>query len=374
MHDAERGLFELSRGRPLFLRAGKGAGLVAAVETLSVQALETVRTAGAGPLRLVITAYRARSMGLLPGSHNGENAALSLRLPEDVSVEEIVGLATSRGENPPLDVEPRPTDPVEESGLNLARSGRLLPAIVSMPASLTGEGELDELLRAGTILQVTSDVVSRFTQASSEILVPVSEAPVPLAEAGDARFTLFREGNGLHEHLAVTVGSRDGWPDPVPLRIHSACVTGDLFGSLRCDCGEQLRESIRVFSELGGGVLLYMAHEGRSIGLANKLRAYAIQEEGLDTVDADCALGFGADERSYGPAISILRALEVHRVRILTNNPLKVRALEEGGVQVVDRLPLHGSLNAHNLPYLSAKRLRSGHLIDGMLSRKLPDP
>jgi len=178
---------------------------------------------------------------------------------------------------------------------------------------------------------------------------------------------LFREANGVVEHVAVLIGDPAAWPDPVPVRLHSACLTGDLFGSLRCDCGEQLRGSLRSFVAGGGGVLLYLHHEGRGIGLGNKLRAYALQQEGLDTVDADGVLGFGADERDYEAAVGMLRHLGVERVRLLTNNPEKVRALEEGGIDVVSRQPLHGTLNRHNLPYVRAKVDRAGHWLRDML-------
>jgi GTP cyclohydrolase II len=196
----------------------------------------------------------------------------------------------------------------------------------------------------------------------------VSDGPVPLEEAEDARFVCFREANGILEHVAVLVGAREQWPNPVPVRLHSACLTGDLFGSLRCDCGQQLRGSLRVFAARGGGVLLYLAQEGRSIGLGNKLRAYTLQQEGLDTVDADCALGFGADERRYDAAVGMLNHLQVTRIQLLTNNPEKVRALQIGGIDVADRQPLYGTLNRHNLPYVKAKVDRAGHWLSDMLS------
>ena len=167
--------------------------------------------------------------------------------------------------------------------------------------------------------------------------------------------------------MAVLVGDRRRWPDPVPVRIHSACLTGDLFGSLRCDCGEQLRGSLRVFTASGGGVLLYLAQEGRAIGLGNKLRAYTLQQQGLDTIDADCTLGFGADERLYDAAVEMLRHLEVDRVRLLTNNPEKVRALRDGGIEVVEREALYGTLNRHNLSYVKAKASRAGHWLGDLL-------
>jgi GTP cyclohydrolase II len=163
------------------------------------------------------------------------------------------------------------------------------------------------------------------------------------------------------------VGNRDSWPDAVPVRLHSACFTGDLFGSLRCDCGEQLRGSLRMFAARGGGVLVYLAQEGRGLGLANKLRAYELQEDGLDTEEADAMLGFGADERRYDTAVAILRHLGIRRVQLLTNNPEKMRAVQEGGIEVLDRQPLYGQLNRHNLRYVTTK-VRAGHWLNDMLA------
>jgi GTP cyclohydrolase II len=190
-----------------------------------------------------------------------------------------------------------------------------------------------------------------------------SQSRVPLAEAEESRIVLFRDEHGLGEHVAVVIGNPDV-RGVVPVRLHSACLTGDLLGSLRCDCGEQLRAAVHRIAELGGGVLLYLDQEGRGIGLANKLRAYAIQDTGLDTVDADRHLGFHADERNYDVAAALLRELGIKRIRLLTNNPRKIDALKQHGIDVVGRLPLVAPPNTHNERYLRAKRERSGHLAD----------
>ena len=133
-----------------------------------------------------------------------------------------------------------------------------------------------------------------------------------------------------------------------------------------------MRNSVRNIEEAGGGVLLYLAQEGRGIGLANKLRAYTLQDAGMDTVEADCSLGFGSDERRYEAAVEMLEHLDIKRISLLTNNPLKIEALEDGGISVVDRLPLHGSLNPHNVRYLNTKAERAGHWLDELLSRAMP--
>ena len=158
-----------------------------------------------------------------------------------------------------------------------------------------------------------------------------------------------------------------GKPNPaevVPVRLHSACLTGDLLGSLRCDCGEQLRTAVARIGALGGGVLLYLDQEGRGIGLPNKLRAYQLQDAGLDTVDADQHLGFLADERSYDVAAALLHELGIARIRLLTNNPQKISALRDHGIEVVGRVSLVATTNTHNERYLRAKLERAGHLAE----------
>jgi GTP cyclohydrolase II len=148
------------------------------------------------------------------------------------------------------------------------------------------------------------------------------------------------------------------------VRLHSACLTGDVFGSLRCDCGEQLRQSVAALQALGGGVLLYLSQEGRGIGLANKLRAYALQDGGRDTIDADLQLGFSPDERRYGVAAAMLLALGYAHIRLMTNNPDKIEALTGAGITIVERLPLLAGITPQNRRYMDAKRTRARHLLD----------
>ncbi len=386
----ERGLFELTRGQPLCVTGPASAEparplLVAAVESLEASTLTWLRELAAAPPRLVLTASRARAMGLPAewasrttagvlgnGQRNGDGraGALSLALPADATAREILSLAAASGKHVPAAAELRAASPREAAALALARLGRLLPALVSAevgPAGASGAG--DELRRRG-VMEIRASEIERVAGAGALGVRRITEAPVPLEEAEDARFVLFREAGGLYEHVAILIGHPESWPDPVPVRLHSACLTGDLFGSLRCDCGDQLRGSLRAFVAKGGGVLLYLAQEGRGIGLANKLRAYALQEEGLDTIEADCTLGFGPDERTYEVAVSMLAEFGIRRVELLTNNPEKVEALEAGGIEVLRRVPLHGTLNRHNLPYVRAKVHRAGHWLEGMLAGK----
>jgi GTP cyclohydrolase II len=184
---------------------------------------------------------------------------------------------------------------------------------------------------------------------------------VPLAKAEDARLVAFRPGDGGTEHLAILIGKPD--PANALVRLHSECFTGDLLASLRCDCGDQLRGAIAAIAASGGGVLLYLAQEGRGIGLINKLRAYQLQDAGFDTIDANEQLGFDADERVYLPAAEMLRQLGFTTVRLLTNNPDKVAALQRYGIAVAERVPHAFPSNAHNERYLNTKATRGGHFL-----------
>ena len=385
MHEADRGLFDLRRGRPLHVTTGLGeapddAILLATVEGLTHNTLAQLRGLDRGPLRLTVTQHRAYAMGLCPvppagqvhdranSRHTGD---VSLGLHGETGPDQIFRLSSGLGADAADTFDLRTASPSEIGGLTLARLGQLLPAVVSVPVDRGGARVLGDGLASGDLLSVTTAQIEALAGNVQVEVTHVSDGPVPLEEAEDARFVCYREANGILEHVAVLIGPREHWPNPVPVRLHSACLTGDLFGSLRCDCGQQLRGSLRVFAARGGGVLLYLAQEGRSIGLGNKLRAYALQQEGLDTVDADCTLGFGADERRYDAAVGMLRHLSIERVQLLTNNPEKVRALRGAGINVVDRLPLYGTLNRHNLTYVKAKVDRAGHWLADMLAGDL---
>lgn len=228
------------------------------------------------------------------------------------------------------------------AALRLARAAGLLPALWLVegdPAAFT----LD-----------ASDLIEPEAQVTL-----VARARLPMEGMPETQITAFRAADG-HDHVALLIGAFGGQAPLV--RLHSECLTGDVFGSLKCDCGPQLREAMRIIAAAGGGVLLYMRQEGRGIGLANKLRAYALQDRGLDTVDANLRLGFDDDPREYAEAAAILRDLGIDRVRLLTNNPAKVEGLAAAGIRVIERVAHHMPSNPHNADYLAAKRSRSGHL------------
>ena len=204
--------------------------------------------------------------------------------------------------------------------------------------------------------------VRGYRQAQVQHLKIVGRAPVPLEGAPGTEFVVFRGGEGLRDQVAILVGRPDP-SQPVAVRLHSACLTGDLFGSLKCDCGDQLRRTVRWMAENGGGVLLYLDQEGRGNGIANKIRAYRLQAQGYDTYEADEALGFDLDGRRFDFAVEMLRQLGVGRVRLLTNNPEKAHALRRAGLDVASEHRIFGRSTPENVRYLAAKRDRAGHMI-----------
>ncbi|MHC8491518.1 GTP cyclohydrolase II [Thalassospira sp. SM2505] len=267
--------------------------------------------------------------------------------------------------NPLLDLDAlpkgdwRPVSMAESAAIRLAKLARLLPAVVTVPVA---PDQLENLARAQNLLVLQSESINGYENASAASLREVSQARVPLEDAENATVIAFRPEDGGQEHLAIVI-DEPAKDKPVLIRLHSECFTGDLIGSLRCDCGPQLRGAISEISRGGqGGIVLYLRQEGRGIGLVNKLRAYALQDRGFDTLDANEELGFDADERVYRPAAEMLRQLGFETVRLLTNNPEKMTGLESWGVKVSERVPHKFPSNGHNEFYLQTKKERAGHL------------
>jgi GTP cyclohydrolase II len=354
----------LRRGEPVLL-AGRGEDLLAlAAEFAATNNLARLRAVADRPLRMVLTRRRAVALGLARRGATPEmlSGAVSVALAPDLAAAVIRNLAdpaASLGVEPPgLGPELQPAAGGELAAVALAKLAALLPAVVVLPLA-AAEAALAR--RRRDLATVDSrEVLTR--RAAMAGLTRVAEARVPLSDAEDARLLAFRPGDGGSEHLAILIGAPDP-ARPVLVRLHSACFTGDVLASLRCDCGEQLRGAIAAIAEAGGGALLYLAQEGRGIGLVNKLRAYQLQDAGFDTLDANEQLGFDADERVYLPAAEMLRQLGFRTIRLLTNNPEKVAALERYGIRVAERVPHVFPANGHNERYLRTKATRSGHLL-----------
>jgi GTP cyclohydrolase II len=247
-------------------------------------------------------------------------------------------------------------DAFDAGAVELARLGLLLPAMVAVRL------DADDATFDGAAEVGLCDLAEGAAHAAHDYEL-VARSPVPLRDVGMTTFAVFRGGVAQRDQVAIIVGEPD-LSAVVPVRVHSSCLTGDLFGSLKCDCGDQLRRGLRKLKELGGGVLLYLDQEGRGTGIAAKMRAYGYQHDGLDTIDADAQLGFGADERRYGSAVAMLRGLGVSRVALLSNNPTKAQRLRNAGIEVLDCIPVTGEITAENEHYLRTKADRAGHLLD----------
>ena len=343
-----RAIAALRGGRPVTIDGADPIAVVA-VETATAELLELLDPQRRA--RLLISGERAAALSLANLREAADPAAPVLIEASDwldVNTARSVadpGQDFDRGPVGPLHPLPMDCEATARAALALARSAGLLPALWIVDPR-------------NDAVQLSADEIARETR-SAEVSI-VARAKLPLDGLPDTQIVAFRASDDGEEHVALVIGAFGGKPPLV--RLHSECLTGDVFGSLKCDCGPQLKEALRIIGEAGGGVLLYLRQEGRGIGLANKLRAYALQDRGLDTVDANRRLGFADDERDYTHAAAMLRALGVDEVRLLTNNPAKVEGLEAAGIRVVERVAHHMPANPHNADYLATKRKKSGHL------------
>jgi GTP cyclohydrolase II len=365
MRQAERAIFDLRRGLPIVLRDSDTVTLVQAVEGLSDQALVEAQSLTGSQAQLALSKHR---MAALAGKAAADAALLRLApLPDSHGLED---LAWTRGAKTPAGAQILPIDKPGLAALRLLARALLVPAAIVCPVAAANTDAVEAEVANGNLLAVDADEALRLCEQGTVGLTRVSEARVPLAEAEISRFVLFREADGMREHVAIVIGDRAQWAQDIPVRLHSSCLTGDLFGSLRCDCGEQLRRGVAAINAQGGGILLYLSQEGRGIGLANKLRAYGLQDQGLDTIDADQTIGFSQDERDFRVAHEMLDQLGVSRILLLTNNPTKVEALQRAGVNVAGRQAIYGDITDQNLRYLQTKAQRHGHWLHELLNEQ----
>src|ERR1700693_1210741 len=352
----ERGLAEFRAGRPvLFAAASSVIGVPG--DALDAERLHTfigtfARRSDALPLRLAVTARRARALGI-----DAERPiALTLDDSEDLDAMHLLA----------ADASARRAGAAVSGGPGLVAAIELARLAQRLPALLIAEADRShELADAGLLLSVEAAAVARFRQQLVESLRIAATSRGPLDGADGAPFVVFRDGIG-GSPAAIVIGEPDV-SQPVLVRLHSACLTGDVFGSRRCDCGDQLKLSLGRLGETGGGIILYLAQEGRGLGLGNKLRTYELQEAGLDTVDANTTLGFDDDERDYGVAARMLEMLGCQRIVLLTNNPAKLDGLAKSGIEIIGRLPVEAPINADNARYLTAKATRAGHQLGHLI-------
>jgi GTP cyclohydrolase II len=340
-----RAIAALRTGRPVTI--GRDTPIaVLAVETATPETLALLDPEGTAAL--LLSGERAAALALT-NMREAADPALPVLVEREPWLDAEAALALA---DPGRDLDRGPIGPrhplaadcvkTAAAAIALARRAGLLPALWLIDSA-----------------QASTEVSVADINRPPEVDL-VARARLPLDGLPDTQIVAFRASDDGQEHVALVIGAFGG--EPALVRLHSECLTGDVFGSLKCDCGPQLKEALKIIGANGGGVLLYLRQEGRGIGLANKLRAYALQDRGLDTVEANRRLGFADDERDYAHAAAILRALGIESVRLLTNNPAKVAGLEAAGIAVVERVPHHMPANPHNADYLATKRKKSGHL------------
>ncbi len=349
----------LRRGAPVVVTGAGGAEIALAAELATDDLLALTRQWASAAPGLLITANRAAILHVLP---TGEDVIL-LPLDDHYDAAMIRALidpthdldGTMRG---PLKRSKAAVTTPSRTAMELVKAALLLPAIVAAPLAAD-----EAWAEARGIAVVSVEEIALMAEAGAPpVLDRVVAANVPLEGAEASRIVAFRPGDGGPEHLAIVIGQPTA-DAPVLVRLHSECLTGDLLGSLKCDCGAQLKGAIHTIAEAGSGVVLYLAQEGRGIGLVNKLRAYRLQEQGFDTIEANERLGFKGDERGFRVAAEMLKALGFTTIRLLTNNPDKVAALEAEGITVAERVPHAFPPNNHNESYLATKKKRSGHYL-----------
>jgi GTP cyclohydrolase II len=348
--EVDRAIAELRRGAFVRVYDENSSFLMMAADVLTSDSLEILTQFSQNMPKLVLTGTRVNALGIdksdRPTSLITHRSGLSVDLIAYLT--NPLAVFTTR---PSIEgIEINDAHALAEACITLSKLSRLLPAAMIVESL----GDTDSVA-----VQVTS--IQSYMTIAAHSLTKVSEARVPLENTDHARVLAFRPRDVGIEHLAIIVGDINP-AEPILVRLHSECFTGDLLGSLRCDCGNQLRGAINEMVLTGSGILLYLAQEGRGIGLVNKLRAYQLQDVGFDTVEANFQLGFDSDERNYLPAAQILQILGVSRIKLLTNNPSKTVALGNYGVEVVERVPHIFPSNQHNDDYLRVKATKSGHL------------
>lgn len=346
---------DLRMGVPIVL-AGPVSVLALAAETLSPARLTEVMALEGTPV-LALTGWRAKT--LKARAYDGDLARIVV--PQDATLDWLQALADPADDlatpmKGPLTSVREGDAAAHRAAVQLCKSARLLPSALCLQVT-DGAG-----FAAQHGLTCLPLILAQPLLAERSHLHPVVHARLPMEASEAGRLHVFRPEDGGEEHFAIEIGRPDR-SKPVLARLHSACFTGDVMGSLKCDCGPQLRGALAQMGADGAGVLLYLNQEGRGIGLANKMRAYALQDQGFDTVEANHRLGFEDDERDFRLGSDILKELGFSAVRLLTNNPAKVAMMEASDIAVTERVPLKVGENRHNSEYLATKASKSGHLL-----------
>tara|TARA_B100001027_G_scaffold210938_1_gene178612 strand:- start:138 stop:1268 length:1131 start_codon:yes stop_codon:yes gene_type:complete len=367
----ERAISDLRRGAlvMLFDPLRRTAAIIQAAELSTTEGLDLIlKLAGSEP-SVVITNRRSKAIRI----NAKTKEVISVSIPPQGGIELVHRLANPIFENEDgfgsidqeeldnLPVVPEASEGLAPKAIQLVKFARLLPSVVLSRIPYAEMNRLSGWNKSDSLLAVDARLIDSLPEMRAQRLIKAVSAQVPLIDSEKTSLIAFRPVDGGEEHVAIVIGDLDT-DQAVLVRLHSQCLTGDLLGSLRCDCGDQLRGAIKAISKYGGGVLIYLAQEGRDIGLVNKLRAYSLQDLGFDTVEANHQIGFEVDERIYAPAAEILKQLGIKKVKLLTNNPNKIDQLAATGIDVVERVKHAFPPNPHNVEYLKTKAAKTGHL------------
>ena len=364
----ERAISELRRGGKIVvsdINSGISVLLTAAEMVEKDTVLNLSQLTFSRP-NIILSSNRAHALGL-----NSNEYPCSISIDSHWTVNDILSICMPIINFPKLllnGVIYEKDDSIVSKCLLILRQARLLPAgLISIISNVPIE-KINDWSSKNNFVSVDGSNIKSFDQNNAERLTMSVRAKVPLAETDKCEMVIFRPKDGGHEHFCLLIGKSRNildskLPNHIPMvRVHSQCITGDILDSLKCDCGQQLKQSIKLMAKADQGILIYLAQEGRDIGLLNKLRAYSLQDGGMDTVEANLALGFNDDERLYFPVKEILKQFNIQSVKLITNNPKKIDHLSNLGIKVVERISIKIPSNKHNKKYLNTKSKKSGHI------------
>ncbi len=361
----ERILFELNRGHYIVFSDNENRYniLFSATEAINNKTLDFHKKFSNSFPSLLLSAERCKTLNI------NTNHCCSLTIDLECSTQKVYNLAF--GNN--LDANLKLNGVIEEKkklmdlSLKILKKGKLLPSAIFSIINVSFNHSIEQLAIKNNILFFNISELNEIFDVKKPKVDIITRAKLPIKKTNDAQIIVFKFNNEPKEYFCILIGkiNKNNYSNSIPtVRIHSQCVTGDIFHSLKCDCGEQLNKSIDIMVENGEGILIYLPQEGRDIGLTNKIRAYKLQEDGLDTVDANLTLGFRDDERSYDVAVAILKKLNLMKINLITNNPNKVKMLNKEGLQVLNTIKLKIKPNLINREYLNTKKNKSNHIFD----------
>ncbi len=373
MHDTtltlkiERAISELRRGGKIVISDSNSGSsvLLMASELIQENTVQEFFERSLSRPNIILSNNRCNAIGI-----KVTNQSCSILIDKDWTMNDILSLCMPlTGHEIPIinGVIAERNESIVFYCLLILRQSRLLPAGLMSIISNVEPENLHQWAFNNNLIHININDIKYYEQHTAESLVMSVRAKVPIADTENCEIIIFRPKDGGDEHFCLVFGKtreiKTAVENDTLVRVHSQCITGDILDSLKCDCGQQLKQSIKIMSEADEGVLIYLAQEGRDIGLLNKLRAYSLQEAGMDTVEANENLGFNDDERLYYPVRQMLMQLKITKVKLITNNPKKVSHLTNLGINVTERIPIKINPNKYNRKYLETKSKKSGHIL-----------